>query len=104
MFSPREIEIEVVAADDDTVLVSIYTPVGVIELLGIVRRTGRVLYVRRAHVGGLAPGAVGRTGLNAIGRKLLEDADVDEIVIEGSARSTGRRKGCVPRVIRFPKG
>jgi len=31
----------------------------------------------------------------------MEEADVDETVIEGSARSTGRHKSSVPRPIRF---
>jgi hypothetical protein len=55
-------------------------------------------------VQGLTPGALGRAGLNAIGRKLLEEADVDQIVIQGGARTTGRGKGRRPRPFRFPKG
>jgi len=41
-------------------------------------------------------------GLNAIGRKLLEMANVEKIVIQGSARATGRGKGTVPSKISFP--
>ena len=63
---------------------------------------GRVMRIERAHVEGLTIGALGRAGLNAIGRKLLEVADVDEIIIQGGTRTTGRAQGKVPRPIRFP--
>jgi hypothetical protein len=71
-------------------------------MIGSFSRIGRVLRVDGAHVQGLAPGALGRAGLNAIGRKLLEEADVDQIVVQGGARTTGRNKGERPRPIRFP--
>jgi hypothetical protein len=58
--------------------------------------------IDRAHVEGLGVGALGRPGLNAIGRKLLEVANVDEIIIQGGTRTTGRTKGKVPSPIRFP--
>ena len=45
--------------------------------------------MNRAHIDGLKPDALGRAGLNAIGRKVLEEADVDQIIIEGSVRTTG---------------
>ena len=57
-----------------------------------------------AHIGGLSANALGIPGLNAIGRKLMEEAGVTEIVVEGSARTTGRCKGPTPHPIRFPRG
>ena len=84
-------------------IVRVAVPVGVLELIGSFSRIGRVLHIEGAHVQGLAPGALGRAGLNAIGRKLLKEPDVDEIVIQGGARTTGRNKGRLPRAIRFPQ-
>jgi len=84
-------------------IVTITAPVGVLEMIGAVTMIGRTLRIDNVHVQGLAPGALGRAGLNAIGRKLLEEANADEIVIKGGARTTGRRKGEAPRPIRFPR-
>jgi hypothetical protein len=103
MWSPDQIEVEIDEADHPVMIVTITVPTGVLELIGSVVRVGRVLQVDGAHVQGLSPGALGRAGLNAIGRKLLEEADVDEIVIQGGARTTGRNKGRRPRPIRFPR-
>jgi hypothetical protein len=71
-------------------LVELRTPMGTVSILGSVTREG------------LSPGALGRRGLNAIGRKLLDEADADQIVIEGGTRTTGLCKGRAPRTIRFP--
>ena len=102
MWRTAEITIEIEESDPPDVLAIITTPVGVVQLLGSVSVVERVLHIDRAHVGGLNPGALGRAGLNAIGRKLLEEADVDKIVIQGSTRTTGRNEGKVPRPICFP--
>ena len=63
--------------DHPTVLVRITTPVGEIGLIGEARIEQRTVYIDQAHVGGLAANALGRRGLNAIGRKLLEVAQGD---------------------------
>jgi hypothetical protein len=102
MWNNEEIILEIEAADHPVMIVLITLPVGELELIGSVKRIGRVLYLDGVHVQGLAPGAIGRAGLNAIGRKLLEEADVDEIIIQGGTRTTGRTRGRVPRPIRFP--
>jgi hypothetical protein len=83
-----------------TVLVRITTPVGVLRILGALYVHNDVLHIDGAHAGGLNAGVLGRSGLNAIGRKLLEVADVKEILIQGSTRTTGRNAGKVPRPIR----
>ena len=103
MWSLDEIVVEIVEAEGPIVAVEITTPVGRLEMLGAIHRVGRLLHCKGVHIDGLRPGALGRSGLNAIGRKLLAEADVDEIVIEGGARSTGRTRGRVPRQIRFPR-
>ena len=102
MWTTAQISIELAETEGLVWIVRIVTPAGVIELIGEVRRVGRVLHVNGAHVQGLHPGALGRAGLNAIGRKLLEEADVEEIVIQGGARTTGARPGRLPPAYRFP--
>ena len=103
MWDGDQITIEIDLVDHPVMIVRISVPIGVIEVIGSISRVGHILHVDRAHVQGLAPGALGRAGLNAIGRKLLEEADVDEIIIQGGTRTTGRSKGKVPRPIRFPR-
>jgi hypothetical protein len=103
MWDADQIVVEIDLADHPVMIVRITVPVGVIEVIGRFSRIERILHVDGAHVQGLAPGALGRVGLNAIGRKLLEEADVDQIVIQGGARTTGQNKGKVPRAIRFPR-
>jgi hypothetical protein len=103
MWSLDEITIELTEAEPPLVIVKIATPVGRLELTGEVRRVGRVLYCERVHIQGLGPGVLGRAGLNAVGRKILAEIDVDQIVLEGSSRTTGRRAGQTPRPIRFPR-
>jgi hypothetical protein len=88
--------------DGPVVSITLSTPTGVVNILGEMTIVEDELHIIRAHIGGLSSGALGRSGLNAIGRKLLELANVEKIVIEGSARTTGRRKGNVPRRISFP--
>src|ERR1700677_5095606 len=104
MWSSAQISIVIDEVDLPTILASITTPIGVVELMGDIRFVGRALYIQRAHIEGLTANAIGIAGLNAIGRKLMEEAGVTEIVVEGSARTTGRCKGRTPRPVRFPRG
>jgi hypothetical protein len=98
-----QISIEIDDVDHPVAVLVITTPAGALSLIGSVSIAGRVMRIDRAHVEGLEMGALGRAGLHAIGRKLLEIADVDEIIIQGGTRTTGRTKGKVPRPIRFPR-
>jgi hypothetical protein len=102
MWSNDQIAVEIVDADHPVLEVVVTTPIGVMTLMASASIVGRVLRLQGVHVEGLTPGALGRAGLNAIGRKLLEVADVDEIIIQGGARTTGKHKGQVPSSIRFP--
>ena len=103
MWGSASIEVVVDEVEDDEVILLIGTPVGTVHLMGTVRINGRVLHIERAHIHGLSRGALGRAGLNAIGRKLLEEANVDKIIIEGSARSSGPNEGRRPKIICFPR-
>jgi hypothetical protein len=102
MSSHAEVGIVFDDADDDVIFLRITTPIGVMDVCGELLWVERVLYVHNAHVQGLQPGDLLRAGLNAIGRKLLDVANVDKIVIQGANRTTGRRKGCAPKPISFP--
>jgi hypothetical protein len=103
MWATDQISIEIEDVDHPVAVVVITTPAGTLSLIGGISIVGRVMRIDRAHVEGLTMGALGRAGLNAIGRKLLEVADVDEIIIQGGTRTTGRTKGKVLRPIRFPR-
>ena len=81
MFNSVEIEIEVESAEDDWAIITVSTPIGTISIAGALRWEGRLLYVTGAHIGGLSRGALGRSGLNAVARKLLEVADVDKPIL-----------------------
>jgi hypothetical protein len=95
------VEIDVVEHPETVIVVT--TPAGVISVMASVSVIDRVLRLDGVHIGGLKPGALGRAGLNAIGRKLMELADVDEIIVQGSTRTTGRNEGKIPRPVRFPR-
>jgi hypothetical protein len=103
MWTTEDITVEIEDAEDSVMIVAITTPAGVVRICGSVTVVGRTLRIDGAHVGGVSPGALGRAGLNVIAQKLLMEADVDEIVIQGSARTSGRYRGKVPRAIRFPR-
>ena len=103
MWSLDQIAIDIVDVDHPIVEIVVRTPIGDLKMLASVSVVGRTLRLDAVHVGGLAPGLLGRAGLNAVGRKLLEIADVDEIVLQGSTRTTGRYRGKIPGVIRFPR-
>jgi hypothetical protein len=102
MWTEADVTVEIDEADENVMLVVIATPVGKLQIIGNITRIGRVLHVHKAHADGLHPGALGRAGLNAVGRKLLVEADVDEIIIEGGTRTTGKNVGRPPKPFRFP--
>jgi hypothetical protein len=89
-------------AEGDEVIVRFVTPVGTLEVVASVGINERILYVKGAHAQGLKSGALGRAGLNAICRSVLEVADVDQLVIQGGTRTTGCNRGRPPKSFRFP--
>jgi hypothetical protein len=73
MWPPDQIEITLEDSDDAegndraaTVLIRTATPIGEVWVIGMAEIVGQTLVVNAAHVGGLAPGAIGRAGINAI--------------------------------------
>jgi hypothetical protein len=74
---------------------------GEIRIMGEVLEFGRRVHVVGAHIGGAGPHVLGRTGLLALARAFAETFDVNEILIEGAARTTGARPGHRPRALRW---
>ncbi|WP_207459025.1 hypothetical protein [Azospirillum sp. SYSU D00513] len=58
---------------------------------------GDELILRECHIHGLAKGAIGIEGLNAIAQALMEDFGVQSAVVEGGTRTTGLRRGKTPK-------
>jgi hypothetical protein len=67
------ITVEIGLVDGEVMIIEVTTPVGLVQIIGKVTRVGRLLHVAGAHIDGLHGGALGRTGLNAIARKLREE-------------------------------
>ena len=102
MWRPDEIDIELEVVDGPVALVRIRAPAGILHLIGIISLVGRVLVIDKAHIEGPGRGSIGRVGLNAIAVKMMVEADVDEIVVQGSTRTTGRNRGRPPWLFRYP--
>jgi hypothetical protein len=102
MWTSDEIVVEIDVVEHPETVIVITTPAGVMSVMASVSIIDRVLRLDRVHVEGLKPGALGRAGLNAIGRKLMELTDVEEIIVQGSTPTTGRNPGTTPKPIRFP--
>lgn len=103
MWPLDQITIEIEEAEGPEMIVVIGTPVGAMRLMGEVKVVDDVLTIHDAHVDGLFPGALTRAGLNALGIKILEIANVRSLVLQGGSRTTGRNPGRAPRRIRFPR-
>ncbi|AWN51463.1 hypothetical protein DK412_06995 [Methylobacterium sp. 17Sr1-1] len=103
MWTSAQITITIEEVYGNTVLVRIALPVGVLEVIGEADFRGRELRVTNAHIQGLSPGALGRAGLNSLGRKILEIYDVDVVHVAGASRTTGRNPDRPPRPFRYPR-
>jgi hypothetical protein len=74
---------------------------GRIDVVTSIEIRGHELWLTELHLHGLDAGALGRAGLNALAYAVMEDADVEALVGEGGARSSGRRRGHVPKPLRL---
>jgi len=102
MWSSDDIALEVEEAEHPTLIATAVTPAGTVTLIAEAEMRGRTLWLRRAHIQGLSPGALGRAGLNALAAKFLEESDAEALVVEGSHRTTGANPGRPPRPFRYP--
>ena len=103
MWTSADITVEIEAAEGRTMIATVRTPAGVLQIIAEVHLASRTLWARKAHVQGLSPGALGRAGLNAVARKFLEEADAEALVVEGAARTTGANPHRRPRSVRYPR-
>lgn len=103
MWTTADLHVQIEEAEHPTAVVTVLTPAGTVKLMAELTLVGGVLRATdaHAHVQGLHPGALGRAGLNAIARKLLEETGADTLVVEGFSRTTGVRPGRRP--FRFPR-
>lgn len=86
--------------------VRIVTPTGDFFVIGNIQTYGRELVIRNLHIqsGGLRANSLGWARLRQIARAVAEKADVECIVIEGGARTTGAGTyGRIPRQLRFTR-
>jgi hypothetical protein len=83
----------------------IETTVGTIVVMAEVTMEGRCLMLRGLHVHGIDVGVneLRVAGLRRVVREFMEDLNVDEMVIEGSVRTTGAGPGRTPRPLRFAR-
>jgi len=81
------------------------TAAGTIMVMAEVALEGRCLTLRGLHVHGIDVGAneLRVAGLRRMVQEIMEDLNVDEIVIEGSVRTTGAGPGRTPRRLRFAR-
>jgi hypothetical protein len=83
----------------------IETAAGTIMIMAEVTVDDRCLTLRGLHLHGIDVGAneLGVAGLRQIVEEVMENLNVDEIVIEGSIRTTGAGPGRTPRRLRFAR-
>ncbi|WP_029007814.1 hypothetical protein [Azospirillum halopraeferens] len=103
MWTVDDVTVDLDEAEWPVVIITVTTPAGTLRIAGNVTVEKDVLVIDQAHVEGLSPGALGRSGLNVVGRKVMEIANVREVVIQGATRTTGKHRGRVPSCIRFPR-
>jgi hypothetical protein len=91
--------------DDPVVTAHILTPAGELLVMAEVEVRNRELVLRGLHMHGvtLGPNEVGWPRLRQLAHAVMERVDVDAIVIEGAVRTSGARRGHVPRVLRFTR-
>jgi hypothetical protein len=87
--------------DDPVVTLLVSTPAGELAFTAEPALRGRTLILRRTHVQGARPGAVGGHNLAVIAQAVMRGMDVDELIVEGALRTTGARPGHRPRPFRY---
>jgi hypothetical protein len=97
-------EFEGEATSGEVLTVRIETPVGAIFAMAIPREVGRTLVLDGFNIHSDAGArATGWTNLRMLAELVMERMDYDEIVIQGTARTTGARPGRIPGRLRFTR-
>jgi hypothetical protein len=91
--------------DDPVVTAHILTPAGELLVMAEVATYNRELVLRGLHMHGvtLGPNELGWPRLRQLARAIMERVDIDAIVLEGAVRTSGARRGRVPRTLRFTR-
>ena len=72
-----------------------------VECLADAALEGRIAWLSQCHFNGSGPQTVGIRILRMLAQIVMERIDVDELRIEGTARTTGSGKGRVPSPLVF---
>jgi hypothetical protein len=93
VWTAADISIELVdeMSSGPVTTVRIVTPAGDLLVIGNIENYGRELLISGLHIptGGLQANSLGWARLRQIAQVVAEKADVDFIIIEGGARTTG---------------
>jgi hypothetical protein len=97
--------IQIIEEQSNVVVARIITGTGTLLVLSEVALIAGVLTLRGLHIQGENVGMneLSVTGIRNVMRDAMESLDVDEIVIEGAARTTGANPGRRPRRLRFTR-
>jgi hypothetical protein len=106
MWAIEDITFEMVndLTDDPVVTLFVSTPAGGLAFTAEPILRGKTLILRRTHVQGSRPGAVGGPNLAVIAQAVMRGMDIDELIVEGAFRTTGARPGRRPSPIRYTRG
>ena len=102
-------DIEIVLDDELTdgaiATVRIVTPLGELLVMAEAEQNERELVLRGLHIQGdtLGPNDLGPARVRQLVRGVMERMDFDAIIIEGATRTSGARRGRVPRPLRFTR-
>ena len=72
-----------------------------LELMGDVRLVGSSATLSSCHIQGPGPNIMGHSALRQVARWAMERLDVNELRIEGAARTTGANPGRRPAALVF---
>ncbi len=100
-----EIVLDDELTDDAIATVRIVTPLGELLVMAEAEQNERELVLHRLHIQGdtLGPNDLGPAHLRQLARAVMERMDFDAIIIEGATRTSGTRRGRVPRTLRFTR-
>jgi len=83
--------------------IRVSTPDGSLVMMAEPEESGRTLTLRRFNAEGMAANALGPANLRAMADVLMERMDYDELIIEGTVRTSGANPGRRPSPVRFAR-
>jgi hypothetical protein len=92
-------------SEGSIVTAAIKTAAGTIKVMAEVILEDPCLILRRFHIEGVDVGVndIRPAGLRRMVQEVMEELDVQEIIMEGSRRTTGANPGRTPRRLRFTR-